>query len=89
MLGVGAIFMVLNIIEVNASWSAQPPPILLANWINSPAQLYFRVFYTLMHGVIIPFFLGSGVIGLIGYIVLINELFKLPLKLKTIRKPVW
>lgn len=86
MLGVGAIFMILNIIEVNASWSAQPPPILLANWINSPAQLYFRIFYTLMHGVIIPFLLGSGIIGLIGYIVLINELFKLPLKLKNYQK---
>lgn len=78
----GAIFAFLNIVEINGIWNAPTPPILLANWITSPAQIYFRIFYTFMHGLVVPFLLGSGVIGLIGYISLIHKLFQFPLKLR-------
>lgn len=78
----GLFFAILNIVEINAIWKAEFVPIPMQRWVNSPAQLYFRIFYTFTHGLVIPFLLGSGVIGLIGYIALIYHLFQLPVRLQ-------
>ena len=77
---------VLNLLETIAMWRSPQPPILLDSWINSSTPVVFGVIYGYMHTLIVPFFLASGIIGLIGAMYLLGDILKIPLKLSFFRR---
>ena len=77
---------VLNLLETIAMWRSQQPPILLVSWINSSTPVIFGIIYGYMHAIIVPFFLVSGIIGLIGAMYLIADVMKIPMKLSFYRR---
>jgi len=83
---VGAAIAVLNLIEIIKYWESTNPPILLIPWVNSEASIFFGIFYGFLHVIAVPFILGSGVIGMIGTIGLLRDLFKTPIDLVYYRR---
>lgn len=80
------LFAIPNFFETKAIWTSSQPPIFLEPWTSGSARSFFAVVYGVMHVVIVPFLLGSGTVGLIGTMLLLDDLLKQPLKLAYYRR---
>ncbi len=78
--------VIINVNDVIAIWSSATPPIILEPWVSSHASLFFAIFYGLLHAVITPFLLGSGILGLIGTMLIIGNILSHPLNLAYYRR---
>lgn len=72
---------IANLMETVAYWNSRTPPPMLEPWITSASSQFFEVLYGFVHVIVAPFLLGSGIGGLVGTILLLHALLKLPLKL--------
>ncbi len=61
-------------------------------WIGTPwvtqseHPLFFAIVWSFYYGLSVSFMLGSGIVGILGCALLINELLKMPLKLEFFRR---
>jgi len=55
-------------------------------WVQSGHPLFFAIMWSFYYGVSVSFMLGSGIVGITGCALLINELLKMPLKLEYFRR---
>ena len=83
---VSLLFAVFNGRDVIAIWTSSTPSLALAGWTVGHARIYFEFLYFLLHGVITSFFLGSGVVGLVGTLLILQDIFRRPLRLDYYRR---
>lgn len=87
MAAVGFIFFsISNFRETLAIWNLSQKATLLEPWVTSPDSTFFGVYYGFLHVILVPFILGSGVVGLIGFVAIFYEIFKQPLILTYYRR---
>jgi hypothetical protein len=79
-------FVVLNMIEVWEIWTSPNPPRSLEAWTTSSASQYFALYYTIVHALLVPFILGSGLGGVLATMWLLYDLFKNPIHLEKYRR---
>lgn len=67
-------------------WTSPTSEWMGTPWVLSNHPLFFAVVWSFYYGVSVSFMLGSGIVGISGCALLINELLKMPLKLEYYRR---
>ena len=81
MILIGVAIACLNLVETIQYWTSSNPPSLLEPWVNSEASIFFACIYGFLHVLVVPFILGSGILGMYGVVFLFRDLFKIPIEL--------
>jgi len=67
-------------------WSTSTTQWMGTPWVQSGHPLFFAIVWSFYYGVSVSFMLGSGMVGIAGCALLINDLLKMPLKLEYYRR---